>query len=213
MINPASLDWPRIAAMLDDAGAAVLPALLGGAQIAALREPARAQDGYANDHWHSADLLPTPLPAWLRAFQHRLAPIADQWHARMAAPPVGCATPAHVAFSRLAIGEYAPLRQSVGAATSFPLQLVILLSSPGSDFSGGECVLTEQRPRMQSRPMVLPLAAGDVAIIAGARRPVRGARGDYQVNVSHAIGRVRGGERLGMACIFHNPIGTATFGH
>lgn len=206
-MTPASLNWPRIAADLDQEGYAMLPALLTPRQTAALRTHARERPR----DWQTADTLPAPFPACLRAFSAHLAPIADQWNARMERAPLAPATPGHVAFSRLVAGQYAPLCQHLHGAPPFPLQLVILLSSPGTDFTGGEFVMTEQRPRMQSRPMVLPLTAGDAALIAVARRPMQGARGDYQVNASHAISRVRSGERLGMECVFHNPIGTATF--
>jgi len=85
----------------------------------------------------------------------------------------------------------------------FPLQVVALLSEPGRGFSGGEFVMTEQRPRMQSRPMVLPLELGDAAVICTAERPVKGGNGYYRVNMKHAISRVRGGERIGMELSFH----------
>jgi hypothetical protein len=78
------------------------------------------------------------------------------------------------------------------------LQLVALLSEPGKDFRGGEFVMTEQRPRMQSRPMVLPLRKGDVAIITAVHRPHKGPKGYYRVKLKHAISRVRSGERIGL---------------
>jgi hypothetical protein len=219
----AALDWPRIAADLDCEGYALLPALLSAQQFAALRTHARtavlagaqaALPGLASAsalHWHTAATLPAPVPACLHAFHRHLAPIADQWAAHLATPPVPPDAQGHVAFSRLLTGADAPLRQHIHGAPAFALQLVILLSAPGADFTGGQFVMTEQRPRMQSRPMVLPLESGDAALIAVSRRPVRGARGHYQVNASHAISRVRSGERLGMECLFHDPIGTATF--
>ena len=86
----------------------------------------------------------------------------------------------------------------------FPLQVVVLLSEPGRDFSGGEFVMTEQRPRMQSRPMVLPLRQGDAAVIAVHQRPVHGARGAYRVNLRHGVSRVRSGQRHTLGVIFHD---------
>ena len=86
----------------------------------------------------------------------------------------------------------------------FPLQVVILLSEPGRDFTGGEFVMTEQRPRMQSRPMVLPLRQGDAAVIAVHQRPVQGTRGTYRVNLRHGVSRVRTGQRHTLGIIFHD---------
>lgn len=102
-------------------------------------------------------------------------------------------------FTRLRATEHLPLRQCV---TAFPLQLCGLLSRPGEDFSGGELLLTEQRPRQQSRPIVVPLRLGDIAIIPGGRRPVSGRQGHYPVSTRHAISRVRSGERLGLEVFF-----------
>ena len=86
----------------------------------------------------------------------------------------------------------------------FPLQVVALLSQPVKDFQGGEFVMTEQRPRMQSRPIVLPLKLGDAAIISTAVRPFKGTKGYYRVNLKHAISRVRQGERIGLELSFHD---------
>ena len=86
----------------------------------------------------------------------------------------------------------------------FPLQLAILLSEPGRDFSGGEFVLTEQRPRMQSRPEVVPLRQGDAVIFAVHQRPVQGARSCYRVNLRHGVSRVRAGRRHTLGIIFHD---------
>jgi uncharacterized protein len=86
----------------------------------------------------------------------------------------------------------------------FPLQLTVLLSRPQHDFTGGEFVLTEQRPRRQSRAEVVPLAQGDAVIFAVHHRPVRGARGDYRVNIRHGVSRVRSGRRQTLGVIFHD---------
>jgi len=86
----------------------------------------------------------------------------------------------------------------------FPLQVVLLLSQPGRDFSGGELVMTEQRPRMQSRPMVLAMQQGDAAVIAVHQRPVRGTRGVYRVNLRHGVSRVHSGLRHTAGIIFHD---------
>ena len=107
-------------------------------------------------------------------------------------------------LSRLCVGDYVALHQRNDGDQVFPLQVVALLSEPGTDFEGGEFVMTEQRPRMQSRPMVLPLGLGDAAIITTSLRPFKGAKGHYRVNLKHAISRVRKGRRIGMALTFHD---------
>lgn len=86
----------------------------------------------------------------------------------------------------------------------FPLQVVVLQSAPSRDFEGGEFVMTEQRPRMQSRPMVLPLQQGDAAVIAVHHRPVQGTRDVYRVNLRHGVSRVRSGRRHTLGVIFHD---------
>ncbi len=172
-------DWGTLAQQLDQEGHALLPGLLGEA----------------------------PLAAWRDALYQRLLPIARRWQAQLDphAPPLPAAPDPAVPELRscLRAGEHQPLQQHAAAAARFPLQLVALLSEPGRDFDGGEFVMTEQRPRMQSRPIVLPLRRGDVAVIAVAQRPYRGAAGPYRVNLKHAISRVHRGERLGLELLFH----------
>lgn len=102
-------------------------------------------------------------------------------------------------FTRLGAQQYLPLRQSLDA---FPLHLCALFSRPGEDFSGGELLLTEQRPRLQSRPIVVPLGLGDIAIIPSGRRPVAGSKRHYQVGTRTAVSRVHGGERRGLELFF-----------
>ncbi len=101
-------------------------------------------------------------------------------------------------------GDYNCLHQDLYGEHVFPLQAVFLLSEPGGDFDGGELVLTEQRPRMQSRAQVLPLRRGDAAIFAVRERPVQGARGAYRVNMRHGVSRVRTGLRHTLGIIFHD---------
>jgi hypothetical protein len=101
-------------------------------------------------------------------------------------------------------GDYNCLHQDLYGDHVFPLQVVVLLSKPGRDFTGGEFVMTEQRPRMQSRALVLPLDLGDAAVIAVHHRPVQGTRGTYRVNLRHGVSRVCGGQRFTAGIIFHD---------
>ena len=101
-------------------------------------------------------------------------------------------------------GDYNCLHQDLYGEHVFPLQVAILLSYPGRDFTGGEFVLTEQRPRMQSRPEVVPLAQGDAVAFAVHHRPVRGTRGFYRVNLRHGVSRIRSGHRHTLGVIFHD---------
>jgi hypothetical protein len=96
------------------------------------------------------------------------------------------------------------LHQDLYGEQVFPLQVAILLSAPGRDFAGGEFVMTEQRPRMQSRPLVVPLGQGDAVVFAVHHRPVQGTRGTYRVNLRHGVSRVRSGHRHTVGIIFHD---------
>jgi len=138
--------------------------------------------------------LPTLVQRLRTALYPRLAPIANQWHERM-----GLATrfpAAHDAF----IAQCA----AAGQSRPTPLQVAVLLSAPGADFSGGEFVLTEQRPRMQTRASVVPLTKGDAVVFAVNSRPVRGTRGDYRVKLRHGVSQVIAGHRHTLGIIFHD---------
>lgn len=100
--------------------------------------------------------------------------------------------------------DYNCLHQDLYGEHVFPLQLTILLSKPQSDFTGGEFVMTEQRPRMQSRPLVVPLRQGDAVVFAVNHRPVQGSRGFYRVNLRHGVSRIRSGHRYTLGVIFHD---------
>ena len=160
-----------------------------------------------------------PLVARLRAELYPLlAPIANSWHERLGLAPRFPA--AHAEFVqrcheagqerptplllRYRAGDHNCLHQDLYGEHVFPLQCVFLLSRPGAEFEGGELVLTEQRPRMQSRASVLPLEQGDLAVFAVNHRPVRGVRGDYRVAMRHGVSTLRSGERFTLGVIFHD---------
>jgi hypothetical protein len=105
---------------------------------------------------------------------------------------------------KYAIDDFNCLHQDLYGELAFPIQIAILLSDPGSEFTGGEFVLTEQRPRMQSRVEVVPLRQGDAVAFAVHNRPVRGVRGDYRVNLRHGVSRLRSGNRYTLGIIFHD---------
>jgi hypothetical protein len=148
----------------------------------------------------------------------RLVPIANQWHERMgmnARFPAShdefiarCAAAGQTRptplLLRYGAGDYNCLHQDLYGEHVFPLQVAVLLSEPGSDFSGGEFVLTEQRPRMQTRASVVPLGKGDAVVFAVNSRPVRGTRGDYRVKLRHGVSKVSEGHRHTLGIIFHD---------
>ena len=224
------IDWQRVEADLDAEGSAPIEGVLAPAECAALaalypRDAAfrsrvvMARHGFGRGEYR---YFAYPLPALVAALRSgvypRLAPIANRWHAAMG---MGTRFPAaHAEFIarchasgqtrptplllQYGAGDYNCLHQDLYGEHVFPLQLVILLSEPGRDFEGGEFVMTEQRPRMQSRPVVLPLSQGDAALIAVHHRPVQGARGTYRVNLRHGVSRVRTGHRHTLGIIFHD---------
>jgi uncharacterized protein len=162
--------------------------------------------------------LPDLIGALRMALYPRLAPIADRWNATMG---IDVRYPAqHADFLarcheagqtrptplllQYGAGDYNALHQDLYGDHVFPFQVVFLLSQPDADFTGGEFVITEQRPRMQSRAEVIPLRLGDAAIFAVHHRPVQGTRGVYRVNLRHGVSRVRTGQRHTTGIIFHD---------
>jgi hypothetical protein len=163
-----------------------------------------------------------PLPAMVASlrtsFYRRLAPIANRWNSalrivsRYPASHAEFIARCHEAgqvrptplLLQYGVDDYNCLHQDLYGEHVFPLQVAILLSEPGRDFTGGEFVLTEQRPRMQSRPQVVPLRQGDAVVFAVCYRPVRGARGAYRVTMRHGVSRLRSGERHTAGIIFHD---------
>jgi len=215
---------------LDQQGAAVIEGLLRPDECAAIAAMygdetnfrsriVMARHGFGRGEYkYFAYPLPDIVERLRREMYPRLVPIANRWHEAMS---IATRFPAeHAAFIdrchaagqsrptplllQYGPGDYNCLHQDLYGEHVFPLQLVVLLSEPGRDFSGGEFVMTEQRPRMQSRPMVLPLKQGDGAVIAVHHRPVQGARGTYRVNMRHGVSEVRGGQRHTLGIIFHD---------
>ncbi|MBY0279019.1 2OG-Fe(II) oxygenase [Candidatus Binatia bacterium] len=148
-----------------------------------------------------------PLAALANAWSERLGrdtryPASlDQWLERCHAAGQTRPTPL---LLRYAAGDWNCLHQDLYGDLVFPLQVAILLSAPGGDFTGGELVLTEQRPRQQSRVHVVPLAQGDAVVFAVRDRPVRGSRGFYRAGVRHGVSELRSGERTTLGLIFHD---------
>lgn len=226
----AAVDWARVADELDAEGASVIPQLISPAECAELAAlyaqdaPFRSRvvmerHGFGRGEYKYFSYPHPGLIASLRAeIYPRLAPIANRWNTVMgidARYPVEHAayiarchaagqtrpTPLLLQYGE---GDYNCLHQDLYGEHVFPLQVVLLLSEPGRDFTGGEFVMTEQRPRMQSRPQVLALRQGDAAVIAVHHRPVQGARGVYRVNLRHGVSRVRSGQRHTAGIIFHD---------
>ena len=221
----AALPWARVAEELDAQGVAPLGPLLTPAECAALvalytdesRFRSRivmARHGFGRgEYQYFASPLPPLVAALRRALYAPLAPVASRWEETKYPPTLDAFTAqCHSAgqtrptplLLRYGPGDYNCLHQDLYGAIAFPLQVVVLLSAPGRDFTGGEFVLTEQRPRMQSRVEVVPLAQGEAAVFAVNRRPVRGTRGTYRVTMRHGVSRIRSGERYTLGIIFHD---------
>jgi uncharacterized protein len=198
-------DWRAVEAALTQEGQAVLRELLSGAECDALAD--------------LKQLAKQPPVQDLRAeLYEKLVPIANLWTktmgietqypARLAqllrkCREAGQRTP-QSAVVRLGKGQHRPLMQNAEGDYVFPLQVTVLLSQPDRDFTGGEIVMTEQRPRMQTRPMVVPLRRGDAAVFAVHHRPIKGSRGSYRVNLRHAVSPVRSGQRIALDFVFHD---------
>lgn len=226
----ADVDWERVANDLDARGNATIEALLTPDECRKLAALYQAQDifrsrvvmqqhGFGRGEYR---YFKYPLPDVVSELRTSLYPhlvgIANRWNAAMG---IDVRYPAaHAQFiarcrragQRLpttlllhyGAGDYNCLHQDLYGEHVFPLQLTILLSEPGRDFTGGEFVMTEQRPRMQSRAEVVPLQHGDAVVFAVQHRPIQGTRGAYRVNLRHGVSRVRSGERLTLGVIFHD---------
>jgi uncharacterized protein len=226
----AALDWARVAADLDAEGCAVVNSVLppeGCRSLAATYgDDARfrgrivmARHGFGRGEYkYFAHPLPELVAGLRAALYPWLAGIANRWNEAMGVEVrypdahadflerchrAGQAKPTPLLL-QYGEGDYNCLHQDLYGEHVFPLQVAFLLSEPGRDFAGGEFVLTEQRPRMQSRAEVVPLRQGDGVVFPVHHRPVRGARGVYRVNMRHGVSRVRSGRRHTLGIIFHD---------
>ncbi|MCL9850957.1 2OG-Fe(II) oxygenase [Ralstonia solanacearum P673] len=227
-----TFDWHAVEDALNDAGNALLPGLLTPGACDALTalyphdglyrsRVVMARHGFGRGEYK---YFAYPLPDLIERLRTRLyshlAPIANRWNQAMGIDvryPAGHAdflqrchdagqsrpTPLILQYGP---GDYNCLHQDLYGEHVFPLQVAILLSEPGADFTGGEFVMTEQRPRMQSRPEVVPLRKGDAVVFAVHHRPVQGARGPYRVTMRHGVSRLRSGQRHTVGLLFHDAL-------
>jgi hypothetical protein len=226
----SSITWERVETDLDEYGGAVLENLLAPEECEAVTamypddaafrsRVVMAQHGFGRGEYK---YFRYPLPKLVEDLRThlypRLAPIANRWnealridvrypakHAeflqRCHDAGQGRPTPLLLEYGE---GDYNCLHQDLYGEHVFPIQVAVLLSEPGLDFRGGDFVLTEQRPRMQSRAEVVPLWQGDAVAFAVHHRPVQGTRGTYRVNLRHGVSRIRHGHRHTLGIIFHD---------
>jgi uncharacterized protein len=225
-----SYDWRLVTQDLDAGGNAVLERLISSAEcqeLAALypdetnfrSRVVMARHGFGKgEYQYFAYPLPDLVAGLRTTLYPRLVPLANRWNELMGIDvryPLRHAefiARCHAAGQRKPTplllqygpGDYNCLHQDVYGEHVFPLQVAILLSEPGQGFTGGEFVMTEQRPRMQSRAEVVPLHQGDAVVFTVRQRPVQGSRGAYRVNLRHGVSRIRSGQRHTLGIIFHD---------
>jgi hypothetical protein len=226
----AAVDWAALGAALHLHGSAVIPQLLAPQDCRALAAlyaqdaPFRSRvvmqrHGFGSGEYkYFAAPLPDLVASLRSSVYARLVPVANDWYAQMGLAPRFPAAHADFVARCHAAGQWRPtplllqyqagddncLHQDLYGEHVFPLQMVVLLAQPGQDFTGGELVLTEQRPRMQSRVDVLPLCQGDAVVFAVHQRPVAGTRGSHRVRMRHGVSRIRSGVRHALGIIFHD---------
>jgi uncharacterized protein len=225
-----TIDWYRVSQELDARGSAMLEGLLSPEECRSLAELYSADSifrsrvimaphGFGRGEYKYFSYPLPELIAGLRTTLYpRLAPIGNRWNEAMGIDvryptkhedfisrchEAGQRKPTPLLLQYQA-DDYNCLHQDVYGEHVFPLQVAILLSQPGRDFTGGEFVMTEQRPRMQSRAEVVPLRQGDAVVFAVHHRPVQGSRGVYRVNLRHGVSRLRSGHRHTVGIIFHD---------
>jgi len=225
-----SIDWTTVSSDLDAQGWAVMPKLLAAKEcntVVALYQKdegfrskiVMARHGFGRGEYkYFAYPLPPLIEDLRTALYPQLAPIANRWHEAMGmkvrfpethsefikrchAAGQNRPTPLLLQYGK---DDYNCLHQDLYGEHVFPLQVAILLSEPDADFEGGEFVLTEQRPRMQSRAAVVPLKKGDAVVFAVNSRPVQGTKGFYRVNLRHGVSKLRSGHRHTLGIIFHD---------
>ncbi len=223
-------DWAAVARDLDDYGCAAIRGLLSEVEcdeiVAGYAEDAlyrslidMRRHGFGQGEYkYFRYPLPGTVAVLRTALYPHLVPVANRWSAAMGMDVrypaahkdylerchrAGQLRPTPLLL-RYGPGDYNCLHQDLYGAHVFPLQVAILLSEPGRDFSGGEFVMTEQRPRMQSRAEVVTLHQGDAVVFAVSQRPVQGSRGSYRVNLRHGVSRLRAGQRYTLGIIFHD---------
>jgi hypothetical protein len=225
-----TFDWRRISLELDNQGNAILERLVSPDECQALAamypkdelfrsRVVMGRHGFGRGEYKYFNYpLPDIIAELRTVLYEQLAPVANRWNAAMGSeiryPETHadflqrCHNAGQVRPTPLLLqygeGDYNCLHQDLYGEHVFPIQVAILLSEPSRDFTGGEFVLTEQRPRMQSRPEVVPLCQGDAVAFAVHHRPVKGTRGFYRVNFRHGVSRLRSGRRHTLGIIFHD---------
>ncbi len=223
-------DWPRVSIELDAAGWATIDHVLSPQHCTALASlyendavfrsrVVMARHGFGSGEYrYFAYPLPREVDRLRTSIYPHLVPIANRWNEAMGVSvryPQTLAeflerchnagqtrpTPLLLSYGQ---GDFNALHQDLYGKHVFPLQLTIMLSQPGEDFSGGEFVMTEQRPRMQSRAHVVPLRRGEAVVFAAHQRPVQGTRGSYRVTLRHGVSTVHWGHRRTLGIIFHD---------
>lgn len=223
-------DWERVSNDLDAQGCAIIENLVTSEECGALVRLYAVEDNFRSrvvmghhgfgrgEYKYFRYPLPGIISGLRTSIYPRLVPVANRWNeamgidARYPAKHPDFIKRCHAAgqlrptplLLQYTPGDYNCLHQDLYGEHVFPIQVTILLSEPGRDFTGGEFVLTEQRPRMQSRPEVVPLRQGDAVAFAVHHRPVQGTRGVYRVNLRHGVSRLRSGHRHTAGIIFHD---------
>lgn len=226
----AALDWARIGEELDERGCAATGRLLTDGECDAITALYDRDQGFRSrivmarhgfgrgEYKYFAYPLPAPVATLRASLWSPLAAVARRWAGLLGVTEEFPAEHAdylarcHAAgqerptplLLRYGVGDYNCLHQDLYGDLHFPLQVAFLLSDPGADFDGGEFVLTEQRPRMQSRAEVVPLRRGEGVVFAVNQRPMRGVRGVYRVAMRHGVSRIRSGRRHTLGVIFHD---------
>jgi uncharacterized protein len=227
---PPAIDWREVEASLDERGYATTPPLLNAAECRGLAALYPREDAFRSrvimqrhafgrgEYQYFRYPLPNSVEALRQAIYPCLAPIANRWRERLREEGRFPASLAAYLAECHAAGQERPtplllkyenddyncLHQDLYGDLVFPLQLTVLLSAPEEDFTGGEFLLVEQRPRAQSKGEVVPLRQGEAVIFPVHHRPVAGTRGPYRVTMRHGVSRLRSGRRYTLGIIFHD---------